>query len=344
MRYTMRSAHLVSIALTLVGLGANVAHAQTFPADGSWRVLFCADVPSFDLVADEPGATAERDVVGNTSSPALYYFADATHLFFRMRVNADPLDTGMLRPSGWAVEIDSDADRTNYETIAMVDGIAAPERVALSANTTRTNSPADPPETLIIAYAATTHARVVLATGPFASSFGGDADFFVDWAIDLSDLAARGIALDTAITVVMGTSSNVQAINEDVACHDGATGAATWSESATDPVRPDGTAPTDTDGDGLTDEEEADIGTNPNDPDSDDDGYTDDEEVREGTDPNDPNSFPSQATGVRGGGGVVGCAASPLASNASAMLAFCALALIAISARARRCPGPHRRR
>lgn len=50
------------------------------------------------------------------------------------------------------------------------------------------------------------------------------------------------------------------------------------------------TGPVDTDGDGLTDEEEAELGTDPNDKDTDDDSYWDGWEVDEGTDPLDPES------------------------------------------------------
>ncbi len=45
----------------------------------------------------------------------------------------------------------------------------------------------------------------------------------------------------------------------------------------------------DSDGDDLTDDEEDDLGTDPNDPDTDDDGIDDGEEVDNGTDPLDPN-------------------------------------------------------
>jgi len=48
----------------------------------------------------------------------------------------------------------------------------------------------------------------------------------------------------------------------------------------------------DADGDGLTDDEEIALGTDPLDPDSDDDGFSDGEEVNAGTDPLDPNSTP----------------------------------------------------
>jgi hypothetical protein len=56
----------------------------------------------------------------------------------------------------------------------------------------------------------------------------------------------------------------------------------------TDTAVPD----TDLDRDGLTENEELAIGTDPNDPDTDGDGASDGDEVAAGTDPNDPGSFP----------------------------------------------------
>jgi hypothetical protein len=46
----------------------------------------------------------------------------------------------------------------------------------------------------------------------------------------------------------------------------------------------------DSDNDGLSDDEEEDLGTDPDDADSDDDGINDGDEVDCGSDPNDPNS------------------------------------------------------
>lgn len=54
----------------------------------------------------------------------------------------------------------------------------------------------------------------------------------------------------------------------------------------------DGTG--DPDGDGLTNEEEETLGTDPNDADTDGDGVSDKDEVDAGSDPNDPNSVPKE--------------------------------------------------
>ncbi|WP_000273831.1 Rib/alpha-like domain-containing protein, partial [Streptococcus mitis] len=59
-----------------------------------------------------------------------------------------------------------------------------------------------------------------------------------------------------------------------------------------DPSSPEDPTTKDTDGDGLTDKEEAEKGTDPTKADTDGDGVTDKEEVEKGTDPKDPNSKP----------------------------------------------------
>lgn len=303
----MRRIGALSAFLLLSGLDGT-AGAQAWPADGEWRVLFCGGVPSYDPLRDEPGATNERDVVGDATHPALYFYADADFLYFRMRVDADPLQGTELRPFGWGVELDTDGDRTTYELLGEVDGISNPDVVVLARNTMQRSpdDPADPVEQRITTYDAATHARGVPAEGAFASSFGGTPDFFVDWALSLADLASEGVAPDTELVLVMGTSQNTQALNADLACHDGSSGEPSLSATSTDAVRPDGAVVTDSDGDGLTDNEERVIGTAPDDPDTDGDGFSDGVEVRAGSDPLDPASTPDQpppGSGIRGGPG-----------------------------------------
>lgn len=54
----------------------------------------------------------------------------------------------------------------------------------------------------------------------------------------------------------------------------------------------------DSDGDGLSDDEEDDLGTDPNDPDTDGDGVNDGDEVDAGTDPLDSKDYPNKGGGT----------------------------------------------
>lgn len=324
---TMRST-AISIGLLSLAVSAP-ASAQTWPADMDWRILYCNGAPSSDPCMDQPGATNERDVVGDASSPALYFFADDSFFYFRMRVDASPGATGDFNQFGWAVELDSDTDRTTYELLAQVNGTR--EAVEIRRNTVQRapDDPGDPSEELIMSFGTDTHARVVEAVAPFASSLCGSPDFFVDWAVDRSILAAEGITDATAFVLVMGTSSNGEAITADLACHDGATGAPTLTGVGTDPETATGTPVVDTDGDGLIDTVEAMEMTDPNDADTDGDGWTDGTEVARGTDPLDPQSFPEDI-GLRGGHG--GCSAATGDAGALALL----VPLLLVFARRRR--------
>src|SRR5690606_34854092 len=140
------------------------------------------------------GAIGELDAVGDSSSPALYLHADATHVFFRMRVSGDPLLGAGLRPVGWGAALDVDGDPGTYELLVMLDGNRG--EVVLYRNTTQAlpDDPRAPADLELAAYGADTHARAVLAAEPFLSSFDADDDYFVDWAVDWTDLEAEGVS------------------------------------------------------------------------------------------------------------------------------------------------------
>ncbi|NIR35216.1 MAG: hypothetical protein GWO22_04050 [Actinobacteria bacterium] len=287
------------------------ALAQTFPTDDQWVALTCAGIPSWDPVRDEPGANDERDAVGDADAPATYVYADDSFAYYRMRLDGDPGVDADLRPFGWGVEMDIDGSRDSYEVLTIVDGISNPDEVQLHENTTQRTpgDPTDPPEMLVGTFAVPPHARAVLAEGPFASSFNGNPDYFIDWAVPVADLESVGVLDTTTLAMVFGTSSSTSGLDADIVCHDGAGDPPTLQGSSTDPRQRDGSTVADTDSDGLADDEEVVIGTDATVADTDGDGFDDGTEVREGTDPLDPMSFP-QGLGLRGGGGPTGCAAS----------------------------------
>lgn len=88
----------------------------------------------------------------------------------------------------------------------------------------------------------------------------------------------------------------------------------------------------DSDGDGIPDDEETSLGTDPNNPDSDGDGFTDGDEVSVGTVPTDQNSFP----GLRGGGGPAGCAVGAAGSGSGGPSGWVLAALVLLALRRRR--------
>jgi hypothetical protein len=94
---------------------------------------------------------------------------------------------------------------------------------------------------------------------------------------------------------VTNTSPVVWDDHSGAATNAGAEAAATElsAEPATGEMAATGDAAADSDGDRLSDADEAAIGTDPGNPDTDGDGYYDGDEVALGTDPFDPSSFPA---------------------------------------------------
>jgi hypothetical protein len=325
----------LTVLMLAAGLFVSRAHAQDWPEDTGWHALRCGLVPSFDPRRDGPEAIGERDVVGNSDSPALYSAEDAEFVYFRIRVDSDPRMANRLRPYGWAVELDTDLERRSYELIGIVDantnnGDEQELRLGKNTRQDRLNDPSDEPEQTVATYELDTHTRVLEAVAPFVSRFGNNADYFVDWALPRADLENQGVELDELLRVVMGTSTEGLSIDADVACHDGTRGDARFSEVSSNPFHPDGSTVSDRDGDGIPDDEEDELGTDPDDADSDGDGTSDGDEVRNGTDPTDPNDGsggpggPGNGAGngaeLRGGGGPTGCAIGTRAAEAPSSL------------------------
>lgn len=191
-------------------LAPSRASAQTFPQTAQWIPLTQNGAPIGDPLGDSQVA---RDIVGDATNPAVYVYSDGTYLYLRMRIDGTVLQAAPnnYKPFGWACAIDTDGVLTSYELIAGVDGIQNPDVVELLANTQQTpDSPKDIAETLLMSYSVTTHAREVAAT----SSFGGDPDFFIDWAVKLSDMT--GVTATTPLRFACGTSNNARSLAADL--------------------------------------------------------------------------------------------------------------------------------
>jgi len=226
--------------LLFVVLAPGAARAQVvFPPDAAYVPLRCGAAPMADPFADETGALDERDLVGDGDAPAGLRAADATNLYLRMRLEEDPSPAGAARPFSWGMEFDLDNDLNDYELLVLVDGLGGAATVKVFTNTTTTapndlNDPADLPAAAMFAFAM--NARSVPASG---TTNGGSPDFFLEFAVPWSTLVPLGLDRATMTHVWAATSSSGNSLNGDVACHDGSTGPAQLTGTASDPTTGD---------------------------------------------------------------------------------------------------------
>src|SRR5688572_11705960 len=121
---------IVLVALCI----AATAHAQSFPNESNWKPLFCGDTVMNDRFEDEPGSFLERDLVGSNGASVAMHASDASFLYLRIRLDADPMPT-TLATASWGFAINLDTNLRNYELLLLVDGIAGANNVVVWRNT-----------------------------------------------------------------------------------------------------------------------------------------------------------------------------------------------------------------
>jgi MYXO-CTERM domain-containing protein len=241
-RSSRRARALLAAAGVLAGLvasGDSNATPATFtftaPNPG-WVVVLNDGLPLTDVEGDAPGG---RDIVGDAQNPMLYIASDATHLYLRLRVDSDPLQTPTnFGPFGWGCFINTDANLQTYELSTIIDGVSNPDVIHFYKNTMTAspNSPLEdpdlPPVQAVTAplTAAVGHAQVVSAP----SMFGGTPDFFLQWAVDLGAALAAGFDPAVPANYYCGSANNGTNLAAD--CSGSAAGGCPLDSQFSDPI------------------------------------------------------------------------------------------------------------
>jgi len=214
----------IGLSLIIAGLAMpSTARAFAFPADGAWNPLTRSAVPIGDPAGDT--STAVLDVVGNAEYPMAFVQSDATHLYFRLRIDHEVLQTATnLKPYGWGCVIDIDGDSSTFEYSAILDGVYNPDAVTLWENLVQEmpDNPGDMlPKDPLFRYLGPLdpaqpgygYARQILAGTSFGSP-NPDPDYFADWAVERSKLAPR-VGQMTPLRFACGSASAGENLNQD---------------------------------------------------------------------------------------------------------------------------------
>jgi len=210
---TARIRGAIRALVTLAALGA-VTGASQAVAQPSWPTTWtsvgsCAE-------NEPPGSTPpSTDLVGASGLSAAYFASDANYAYFRERILVDPSGPGGFDNNAWVVLIQVPSGNPyQYQWLLSVDGTG--EEVGLWQNDQGTASTVDfspifgdQAETKVYADTTANLARKVAA----GSNIGGQANYFVDWAIPRSVLTTYGIDPTTAF-YWFATSTNASNFNK----------------------------------------------------------------------------------------------------------------------------------
>jgi uncharacterized repeat protein (TIGR01451 family) len=179
-------------ALTLL-CTVGMAHAQAPNFDAiAWKPLDCG---VGDPAGDETPAPV--DLVGDAAHLAAFYAYDASFVYFRLRVDKDPAGAGGFASYAWTALMQvSGGNPFQYQYELALNGKS--NTVEVWANTQAEDvdfSPLfnDPSEVKLFTQAAMTAPLARHTVAGDGTAFGGDPDYFVDFAIPVSALVANGV-------------------------------------------------------------------------------------------------------------------------------------------------------
>jgi len=231
--------------------------AAAWPADDDWLAIEGGGSALTDVAGDDTLGDGTVDLIDDP----LAWYADSQTVYWRLTIADDPLDGPLLVDRAWAVAIDTNGDDA-FDVLVVSEG---PDGVlsTYENNGTPGVQPGFENYTFVDSYGNRVSGMVRSAPGAVGHH--------VDLQILRSDLSTDlGIGPSDVLRMTAMVGPNIYLDWADVADCTGA--CADLEDALSDDMA------IDLDGDGLTDVEEALIGTARDDADTDDDGLTDDAE------------------------------------------------------------------
>ena len=261
---------LSSIAVLL----ALPSTAFAWPAQGDWIPVTQGGNVLSDPISDhrhtDVSLGAHLDFVGDSNDAAVQWWADMNHLYVRLLLNSDPTDSssGYLKGS-WGAAIDLDGDPSTLEYMLTHNGNYGIHFWEYQGDGTLVQEDVELVGELIAPDGDGT-------ASPAGTNFDGTDDWHLDlkiaWSTITSSEPTFSETTDFSILAVTGEGYIESEYNVDIAGFDDSSGFGTVADGLSDTIG------WDSDGDGLSNAEEINAGTDPYDADTDDDGLGDLEE------------------------------------------------------------------
>jgi len=212
---------LIPVFLLAPGLvGSSVA---AWPLDSDWVPISGVNtVP----IEDPLNGYGPRDIVGSGSDPAGYFYSDTDFLYFRIRLDESPLISTHWAAFGFYCLIEEDDDGVSYDYALQFyeDGLNSETRIARN-STQVPNWCIDGYEEVTHTYPAPPDQTGSARVAPAATTFGGDADWFLDvrfgWADWVSVTGNTDIAALVQIVLVTTAGGLLDPVDTaDLECGD----------------------------------------------------------------------------------------------------------------------------
>ena len=259
--------------------------AWAWPEDDAWQAITQGGQTLGDNAEDQATTAEENeaDLVGDEEHPVAAWYVDGDAIYFRMRVNGEPLSASFSR----GLLINTDADSSNYEYLVVTTGPGY--AFYLYQNTDAGEGVDETAEDKLLEETLQDDTRVRRTATP-DTTWGSDPEWTIDITLGLEELSSYlGLSPTDCFQVAFATADDARyfdSLNTDLAGHDDTAGLGGLESGLSDGLC------IDEDGDGLYyfDEINGVAGYGPTDPesaDSDSDGLSDYDEIYEyGTDPN----------------------------------------------------------